>query len=780
MNASTHRFSSRLEKIVNIALALLFILCAIFYLSRLWLPVTVDTNLKNLSPALSDNPELRTAIDWLSSSLEQRFILLLEADDEDKLFDIAELLEEKLSDIDHLITPQGDTLSALIPVFARHPFHFLSAADRKSLQSDSAAQGLFNASQQLYAMPSGARLLPLTDDPFNLLSHYLLEFAETLNDGKFNEEGLIVRRKAGQDHYYLPLMYNIPEGSLSMAVQAQLTAALDDIEQQFFAPDPSIRLYRSGIVFYAAEAAKNSKQDISMISLGSSLGVLILLTLAFPSPRTLIIPLLSIVFGIAFAFAATHSIYSSLHILTIVFGASLIGIVIDYAIHYFFHWHTAKSPDKRQGLYRALSLSLITSSIGYGALGLSDLVSLQQIAVFSCFGLIAAWLCIIALSPKFISPHFQARTQHFLTWVRWSAPLMQQVNRLPKFSLAILLLLGFSALLLKGLPADDNPRNLFKPSMELLRQDQQVSQTINDYEPGKYIVVQAKNEQMLYQQLNELRVHTANTPLMTLLQWLPSPATQQANYALQQGIYQAGGAIETLYRDLGIPQQKLLEKQEFYTQQHNKPLTISELFTQTRGSTPPLWVNIDGWHYAFALIPKGSDLTQLQQVINSLNNAHFHYIDTLSSATNALRDQRIAASGMLIAAFALIAGVLLLRYRKLSCLSMLSVPLCSSMVVVICLYAMGIGITLFHTVALFLVLGLGMDYVIFARESQDNDPHTMAAILVSTLTSLLSFGLLALSSLSMVSAIGTTVLIGNLCNFFAVLAAYCKRDFNKA
>ena len=78
--------------------------------------------------------------------------------------------------------------------------------------------------------------------------------------------------------------------------------------------------------------------------------------------------------------------------------------------------------------------------------------------------------------------------------------------------------------------------------------------------------------------------------------------------------------------------------------------------------------------------------------------------------------------------------------------------------------ASGIGLSLFHTMALFLVLGLGMDYVIFSAELRNEPSVTGQAVFLSALTSLLSFGLLAVSSMPVVQAFGLTMLVGNLFN----------------
>jgi predicted exporter len=74
--------------------------------------------------------------------------------------------------------------------------------------------------------------------------------------------------------------------------------------------------------------------------------------------------------------------------------------------------------------------------------------------------------------------------------------------------------------------------------------------------------------------------------------------------------------------------------------------------------------------------------------------------------------------------------------------------------------------------ALVLVLSIGVDYSIFLAEtSSQRQRVTMLAVVMAAATTLLSFGLLALSSVQAVHAFGTTMLIGILLAFlFSPLA----------
>jgi len=101
------------------------------------------------------------------------------------------------------------------------------------------------------------------------------------------------------------------------------------------------------------------------------------------------------------------------------------------------------------------------------------------------------------------------------------------------------------------------------------------------------------------------------------------------------------------------------------------------------------------------------------------------------------------------------------------------VPLVATLLTITLLSSAGMSIGLFHLFAMFLILGLGMDYSIFIYESSPTETASHTAILFSAVTSCLSFGLLALSSTPMVQFFGATILIGSILNL--VLAPAVSR-----
>jgi predicted exporter len=88
------------------------------------------------------------------------------------------------------------------------------------------------------------------------------------------------------------------------------------------------------------------------------------------------------------------------------------------------------------------------------------------------------------------------------------------------------------------------------------------------------------------------------------------------------------------------------------------------------------------------------------------------------------------------------------------------------------LRGLGIELNLFHLVALILAAGLGLDYALFFEHAGDDRAEqlrTLHAVVVCSLTTLVVFALLGLSSIPVLRAIGSTVAMGVACNFVLAL-----------
>src|SRR3546814_14684230 len=86
----------------------------------------------------------------------------------------------------------------------------------------------------------------------------------------------------------------------------------------------------------------------------------------------------------------------------------------------------------------------------------------------------------------------------------------------------------------------------------------------------------------------------------------------------------------------------------------------------------------------------------------------------------------------------------------------------------------GVELTLFHLVALILAAGLGLDYALFFDHAGDDHAdqlRTLHALITCSPMTLLVFFLLALSSLPVLRALGSTVTLGGLGHFLLAIGS---------
>jgi len=141
-----------------------------------------------------------------------------------------------------------------------------------------------------------------------------------------------------------------------------------------------------------------------------------------------------------------------------------------------------------------------------------------------------------------------------------------------------------------------------------------------------------------------------------------------------------------------------------------------------------------------------------------------HLLDlkgSTESLVEAYRHRILIALG--IAALLLCIAVTLALRGPRRALHVLGPMTLATLLVLVVLRACGISLSLFHLVSLTLAAGLGLHYALcFGRRTGDEreDLRTLHATLVCVASALLVFGVLALSSVPVLRAIGLTVALG--------------------
>lgn len=736
--------------------------------------IRIETDLTSLVPETKTTSIAGQGISDVAEDFQKRIAFLLSSNSTEITDQAAEQLKQKINDISGIsLLDNEKLLDKMQDFFARYRFQLLTSEQQRLLQTADIETLAQQAIRAKYSFSSTPQILPIAIDPLAWHSEYVLDVASNfgVNTNNLPESMQVVTAA-------------INGKTLSMDSQSSLAEAIEKAEAVLRSGFPALEIYHSGVFFHAIKAARDSQQDISRISTISTIAIILILLLTFRSLWALVIPVSSIIFGIGFGFVVTHLVFTHVHVITIVFGASLIGVVIDYSLHYFFHGQDntdTGGDNSRVHLHRALLLSLVTSLVGYSALGLSHLDVLAQVAVFSCAGMIMAMMTVIGLCPL-VAARIAVRDRVISSLVAVFSSPWRLLPRRVVYILPYLLVSGglVSAVLL--LKEQNDPSLFLNPDPELVEMERFVSEKLDQYEPGSFVLIEGEKVDDLYRNTENFfqRIKASSNfkrdQFFSVTDLLPSPKIQTLNYELQARLYRPGGVLEIFLSQLPITGLDSLEVFEQYQSARSQSATPEEFLHNASGTLPPLWFSGDQGAVNIILLRKGIDLPTLKAMLQGADFAV--YYRAVEATGEALRSYKDAAIYMLACAYGFVALFLLWIYRRKSALAVVVIPLCGAAVILLTFGLFDIALNLFHVMALFLSLGLGLDYGIFVYEMKDNRNLATQAIAVSAVTSLMSFGLLAASDIPVVHSFGLTLLIANGVNFFGSLIF--ARELNRA
>jgi predicted exporter len=135
-------------------------------------------------------------------------------------------------------------------------------------------------------------------------------------------------------------------------------------------------------------------------------------------------------------------------------------------------------------------------------------------------------------------------------------------------------------------------------------------------------------------------------------------------------------------------------------------------------------------------------------------------VDPVNDLSALFERYRIRASWLLVSAYCLVFMGLGLKFGWRNGLTIISVPVVSALVALAMMGWFNQLFSLFNLFALLLVLGIGIDDAIFFFIARDKRASTSLAVTLSAFTTLLAFGLLAISSTEIVHAFGFTIAVG--------------------
>jgi predicted exporter len=530
------------------------------------------------------------------------------------------------------------------------------------------------------------------------------------------------------------------------AVAAALSAA------QKIAPDATLRW--TAISLFAAESKQSIMRELTLGTLLTLIAVLGLAVICLPRIAGTL-NLAPVIFGALLgACAAVTLCFGRVHVLVFVLGLMLAGVSIDYG--FYLYLQPRKIPGepyaaKVRRLLKPLLGSALTTVLGFSLLLFSDLPLIRQLGVFVSAGLLCALVTAVLWFAQIKNPFMQARA--FVS----AQPRPGAASR--RAAIAILALGALIALAGPWrLHWRDSTQEL-QPRLPRLAQDAADLRAFFGDTPARTIYL-TRGE----------TIADARASLEKFTAWhnekFPAAATASLGYAIPlRADHDALPARLEKLRDFPDALRAALDRHGFnagefepfftvwknFTPPANYDATIASLAASLRGQTALLMSTTPGAsflitaadHPASAAEPPAALATASLNQLESLNKLFARY--------------RISALRLSAIGLALVGLGMWLIYGVKRGTLIFTTPVGS------CLFAFGLlgicGVTLnlFHLLGAFLGVCLSHNYAIFTAENDARKEQPPPSIRLSALSTAASFGVLACSSIPVVSALGVTV-----------------------
>jgi predicted exporter len=749
------------------------------------LRLQVTTDITHFLPAGKDRGLGQLSRQLADSALTRNLIISIAAPDAPAAKTAAARMTERLARHPEVAWIQrGPTealTTAVYSLYAPRLPYFVSDRPEKEIPTALSDAGLARAAQALkrqLALPTApmiSRLAP--SDPLQwftaLLKRLELAQARTLDvDG----DQLLTR-----DHRHAVIFVGTKHSPFSSSAQGPL---LDEIGRAFDEANRqaggALTLERAGVAPIAVDAERRIRGDLQRISVISTVGVVLLFLFLFGSLRSVMLALLPIVGGALVAMTIGVLLFGKLHAMTLTIGSSLVGVAMDYPILLLTHRVLApeESADRvMRRIWVGILLGGVTTAAGFAALAWTSFPGVREMAVTSSAGILAA----LAVTRWVLPPLLAGRPPRAAVLWRAAARAMAvlgSVRRRRWLPLVSLTAVGLVCVL--GLPRLrwlDSLAALNAADPRLKAETDRVRARISSFEEGRLVIATAPTEEQALRINDEIAARLAGVQRAGAIEgsaslhaFVWSAALQARNRAAVSAAPDlAGRTLAALGRE-GFRTETFVPFTQAMQALHGDP--------SSSAPAPPLRLaDLQGSPLAPLVRPFVVELGQDIGILTFLRGVkapaaveaaladlpgarYFDQAAFLDQTYARFRVQTLQAVGV---GLVLILLVLYLRYRdwRRTLGALLPAALAAAATLGV-LGLAGVPANLLHVLSLLMVLSMGVDYGVFlveATEVRTSGP-TLVSVAASCGTTVLSFGLLALSGTPALRAVGLTVGIG--------------------
>ena len=726
--------------IVHLSIILLF-------LFRFNYRAKIETNFLSIAPKFEESGRFQNSIETFFLQNSSEIKILIESYDFDKAknsaIEIENYIKQNFENV--AVNLYSKNYDDILETIIKYKYQLISKDIREALLNNQASRVAEEGIANFYSPFFIPIVDNIEDDPFFVLNSKLIELLQNNNNIE-TRDGINFINYEGK--FNVSLNMDIDKKIDSMIFFDRLTELLRKMEN-----DEEIKIYISGVPIHAYYSQKSAQKEITIISAVSLIFICLIFLFIFKSVKPYIISMISIAVSSATSFFLLSILLDSIHIFTFVFGTSLIGVSLDYSIHFITEWYNEK--DKKEVLRKILpsmSLSFMTTIASYFALSLTSLSLLKQTALFSIFGLASSFLTVIIIYPiifknynRFLRENILNKTKNILSGY------VDFLNIKFVLFLTIFVIL-ISIINIPKLKVNFSSNQLYNPPDFLTYNETEIYKRLNSSLSRNIIISRGNSLNEALE--NEETLENYFTNYRALSKIFYSKSRQRENIKLVEDNLMP--LLKKQTEDLGFDNEIYNKIKMEFENSKNEFLNIEDLI-ENMSELKKLIVKNNGKYFIIST----TDETETKIIENEnikIFNINFEINEALDKTA------RTAIKTALIS-YIIIFLFMIIFLSKKHAIAIIIIQIISILVNLSVHSIFNFSVNIFSVFALILSIGISIDYCIFFSKSKAKKEVTFLSIFLAMITTALSFGTLSFSGFIPVKSFGLFLFIGILVTF---------------
>lgn len=588
------------------------------------------------------------------------------------------------------------------------------------------------------------KILPLEKDFFMLSSHSAL--LESGGNFKYDIKNDVLYTVYNNKTYYM--------------VQAVLYDKYNPTHLLYLVQDLKRSLGSSviisgGALFNADGHKQGINESIYMTILSILLSALILLT-AFRK-KSILYLMTTIIFSLTLGLAGCIFIFGTIHILSIIVSASLIGLVVDFSLHWLANNQNKviKSSSIRL-IVKYLIVNFIITAVGYMLFMFSFMLLLQQIAVISIITLFASLLYTIFFLPYILDGAYYTTSNIFNKIFH---KYLKSIDFLMSYRLFVLLItaviiIAGSIKLIATSNFSDNIKNYSSINKDFLKDTIIAGDITGMKNPSNYLVI----DNYTIDKEHKLIISLLKNNLINNYKGLSQVFLSVPEQAVLKDIFSKSkdnSSIINMYIETGLD--KNFIEEEFNKALSFKIMDINEILNiNTAAPFRYFYQNNHGVVF-FESNKSYNDLMDNNTFKNILflyDAEYYNLVEMINMYFSQIKSHAVILKliGIFVGFFILSIVFSLKKSLKISFAVLLSLLFAISIFSIL-----SIDINIFAVFGFILAGAVGIDYAVLMLNENINELDRYFGIFTSALTSIVSFVILTTSATYAVFTFGLSV-----------------------